>query len=55
MTCKEDKILIHTDYPNPANAPPNLDPDVHSTTHTLLTMDLGTTVIDDGSNDPASI
>ena len=55
MTCMEDEILFQADYPDPADASSDLDPDVSSTTPTLPIADLGTIMIDDGSKDPGSI
>ena len=54
MTCMEDEILFQADYPDPADAPSDLDPDMSSTNPTLPIADLGTITIDDGSKDPAS-
>ena len=55
MTGMKNKILLQADYPDPANAPSYLDSDVHSITPILPIADLGTTVIEDGSKDQASI
>ena len=51
----EDKILLNADYPDPAEAPSNLYPDVPSTIPTLLIPDLATIAKDDGSKHRGAI
>ena len=55
MTCMVDEILLQEDYPDPADAPFDLNPDVPTMIPTLPILDLGITAVDEGSQDPASI